>query len=114
MKLDPGSTPMQTPLNLNTELEKLHEYWKPQVFSQGDFGFRLVKFAGDFEWHRHAGSDKIILVVSGDMGVRFDDGRPEVRIRAGELFVLPKGVRHQPHAERECSIVLIERAGLGD
>lgn len=48
------------------------------------------------------------------MGVRFDDGRPEVRIRAGELFVLPKGVRHQPHAERECGIVLIERAGLGD
>lgn len=97
---------MKTPLNLNAELEKLHEHWKPRIFSQGDFGFRLVKFTGDFEWHRHADSDKIILVVNGEMGVRFDDGRDDVRIHAGELFVLPKGLRHQPYAKNECGIEL--------
>lgn len=105
---------MQTPLDLHAELAKLEKYWQPLILNQGDFAFRLVKFAGDFEWHSHEGSDKIILVINGDMGVRFDDDRPDVRIRAGELFVLPKGVRHQPYAVRECSIVLIERAGLGD
>lgn len=104
---------MHAPLSLYAELEKLRDYWQPALFKQGDFGFRLVKFAGDFEWHSHAGSDKVILVLSGEMGVRFADGRDDVRIRAGELFVLSKGVRHQPYAENECAIVLIEQAGKG-
>lgn len=104
---------MYLPISLQAELEKLQTYWQPALFEQGDFGFRLVKFAGDFEWHSHEGSDKVILVLSGEMGIRFADGRDDVRIRAGELCVLPKGVCHQPYAESECSIVLIEQAGKG-
>jgi mannose-6-phosphate isomerase-like protein (cupin superfamily) len=32
-----------------------------------------------------------------------------VELRQGETFVVPKGVRHNPVAERECHIMLIER-----
>jgi mannose-6-phosphate isomerase-like protein (cupin superfamily) len=32
-----------------------------------------------------------------------------VDLREGEMFVVPKGVRHNPVAERECHILLIER-----
>jgi mannose-6-phosphate isomerase-like protein (cupin superfamily) len=32
-----------------------------------------------------------------------------VELDEGEMFVVPKGVRHNPVAERECHLMLIER-----
>jgi mannose-6-phosphate isomerase-like protein (cupin superfamily) len=32
-----------------------------------------------------------------------------VVLREGEAFVVPKGVRHNPIAEQECHIMLIEK-----
>jgi mannose-6-phosphate isomerase-like protein (cupin superfamily) len=32
-----------------------------------------------------------------------------VELDGGEMFVVPKGVRHNPVAERECHLMLIER-----
>ena len=32
-----------------------------------------------------------------------------VELGAGEIFVVPKGVRHNPVAEEECHVMLIER-----
>jgi mannose-6-phosphate isomerase-like protein (cupin superfamily) len=34
-----------------------------------------------------------------------------VRLRAGELFVVPRGVEHQPCAAREAHLLLIEPTG---
>lgn len=104
---------MQQPFSLTEAFAGLREYWKPLALTHGDFGFRLVRFAGDFEWHRHPESDKAILVMEGEMGIRFDDGSAPVTIKAGELYVLPKGVRHQPYAAQECCVVLIEQAHMG-
>ncbi|PAT33718.1 cupin [Vandammella animalimorsus] len=109
----PIDAPFDAPISLQETLAQLREHWKPLILNRGDFGLRFVRFVGDFEWHSHAHSDKAVLVLSGEMGIRFKDAAP-VRIRAGELFVMPKGVEHQPHAEQECAIVLIERAGQGD
>ena len=36
------------------------------------------------------------------------EGR-SVQLGEGEMFVVPKGVRHNPVAERECHLLLIER-----
>ncbi|WP_238944684.1 cupin domain-containing protein [Allofranklinella schreckenbergeri] len=105
---------MHAPISLHGMLAQVAGHWQPHILHCGDFGLRFVRFAGDFEWHRHAHSDKAVLVLSGEMGIRFEGGAEPVRIRAGELFVLPKGVLHQPYAERECGIVLLELAGRGD
>jgi mannose-6-phosphate isomerase-like protein (cupin superfamily) len=32
-----------------------------------------------------------------------------VELREGEMFVVPKGVRHNPVAEQECQVLLFER-----
>ena len=32
-----------------------------------------------------------------------------VELNEGEMFVVPKGVRHNPVAEQECHLMLIER-----
>ena len=102
-----------TLLDLTTMFANIKEHWQPVIITQGDFGFRLVKFTGEFDWHSHQSSDKIILVVSGEMGICFDD-RDDVVLKAGQMYVLNKGIHHKPYANKECSIVLIEQAGLGD
>lgn len=35
-----------------------------------------------------------------------------VTLNQGELFVVPKGVEHCPHAHEECHVLLIEAAGV--
>ena len=39
------------------------------------------------------------LVIEGEMRIEFRDGA--VQMRAGDLFVVPKGIEHRPVAERE-------------
>ena len=50
------------------------------------------------------------MVLSGEMVIAFRDGR--VRLSAGEMFVVPKGIEHKPSAARECRILVIEPRGV--
>jgi mannose-6-phosphate isomerase-like protein (cupin superfamily) len=99
-----------SPINLAEKFEKFSEYFTPRVIAQlNDYQIKLGKFRGDFIWHRHPETDEVFLVVEGAMRIDFRDGR--VNLRAGELFVVPKGMEHKPFAEEECKIMLIEPAG---
>jgi len=35
-----------------------------------------------------------------------------VRISAGEMFVVPKGIEHKPYADKEVKLLLIEPRGV--
>ena len=41
--------------------------------------------------------------------LRIEMERDTVELNEGEMFVVPKGIRHNPVAEQECCILLIER-----
>ena len=98
------------PLNLNEKLDRFSEHWSPKVIAQmNDYHFKLVKFQGEFVWHSHAETDEVFIVLDGDMTIEFRDGR--VAIKAGEMFVVPKGVEHKPVAESECKVMLVEPSG---
>ncbi len=43
------------------------------------------------------------------MSINLRDGR--VELKAGEMFVVPKGMEHKPYAQEECKIMLVEPAG---
>lgn len=75
-----------------------------------DYQFKLVRLHGEFVWHQHADTDEAFIVLKGDMEIRFRDG--EVRLTAGEMYVVPKGVEHQPCAEAECCALLVEPKGV--
>ena len=75
-----------------------------------DYHFKLVKFKGDFVWHQHDDTDETFIVLEGKMRIDFRDG--SVELKAGEMFVVPKGVEHKPFAEDECQILLVEPAGV--
>lgn len=49
----------------------------------------------------------MFLVLRGHLKIEMEDGA--VELDEGEMFVVPKGVRHNPVAERECHVLLIER-----
>jgi mannose-6-phosphate isomerase-like protein (cupin superfamily) len=99
------------PINLRQKLGLFSDHWKPRVIAEmNDYQFKLVKFQGEFIWHDHHDTDETFIVVDGEMRIDFRDGA--VRLSAGEMFVVPKGVPHKPSAEREVRVLLIEPRGV--
>jgi len=75
----------------------------------GDQYVKVARVQGEFVWHRHEHTDELFFVHKGDHTIKYRDR--EVKLGAGELHVIPKGVEHKPVAEKECEILLIEPAG---
>ena len=101
---------MKSAVNIKSKFRKISDYWSPKIIAQmNDYHFKLAKFKGDFTWHHHADTDETFIVFKGDLTIEIGDRR--VRLKEGDLFVVPKGVEHRPVAEKECYIMLIEPAG---
>jgi mannose-6-phosphate isomerase-like protein (cupin superfamily) len=97
-------------INLQEKLAKFSDHWSPKIIAQmNDYHFKLVKFQGDFVWHNHADTDEVFITLDGEMTIEFRDGK--AHLKAGEMFVVSKGVEHKPFAEKECKIMLVEPAG---
>ena len=98
------------PINLHEKLGKFNDHWSPKIIAQiNDYHFKLVKFQGEFVWHSHADTDEVFITLDGEMSIEFRDGK--VELKAGEMYVVPKGVEHKPFAESQCKIMLVEPAG---
>ncbi len=97
-------------INLKEKLAKFSEHWSPKIIAQmNDYHFKLVKFQGDFVWHSHNDTDETFIVLDGEMNIDFRDGK--VDLKAGEMFVVPKGAEHKPFAKNEFKTMLVEPAG---
>lgn len=99
------------PINFSDKFDKFSEHWAPRVVAEmNDYQFKLVKFQGEFVWHEHTDTDEVFIVLEGEMAIEFRDGR--VNMKAGEMFVVPKSVKHKPVAPEECRIMIIEPRGV--
>ncbi|HET8648897.1 MAG TPA: cupin domain-containing protein [Gemmatimonadales bacterium] len=99
------------PINLAEKLALLTEQWQPRVVAElNDYQFKIARLEGDFIWHAHRDTDEAFLVLEGVLRIDFRDGF--VQLRAGELFVVPRGVEHKPFAESEVKLLLIEPRGV--
>ncbi len=75
---------------------------------------KLVKFQGEFVWHRHDAEDELFLVIRGSFRMDYVDSsgaQQKMRLSAGEFVVVPRGVEHRPFAEEEVEVMLFEPAG---
>jgi mannose-6-phosphate isomerase-like protein (cupin superfamily) len=98
------------PIKLNEKLAQFSDHWAPKIIARmNDYHFKLVKFQGEFVWHRHDDTDEVFIVLEGEMTIAFRDGA--VSLKAGEMFVVPKGVAHRPFALKECHAMLVEPIG---
>jgi len=97
-------------INFKNKFGRFDEQWSPKVIAEmNDYQFKLAKVQGEFIWHNHPDTDEVFIVIEGVLEIEFRDGR--LRLEAGEMFVVPKGVDHKPMAERECRIMLVEPRG---
>ena len=67
---------------------------------------KLAKLNGEFVWHSHEQEDELFLVVKGRLAIRFRDG--DVHLDEGQMVIVPRGVEHQPVAESEAHVLIVE------
>ena len=99
------------PIDFADKFARFSEQWSPRVVAEmNDYQFKLVRIQGEFVWHHHAETDEVFIVIDGEMSIELRDGR--VDLKAGEMFVVPKGVEHRPFARDECKLLLVEPRGV--
>jgi mannose-6-phosphate isomerase-like protein (cupin superfamily) len=97
-------------INLQQKLDAFDDYFSPRTVGQfNGHDLMVVKVKGPFVWHKHDETDDFFLVLKGSISIKMRDR--DVTLRAGELFVVPKGAEHCPVAEEEAHILLIEPTG---
>jgi mannose-6-phosphate isomerase-like protein (cupin superfamily) len=97
-------------VNLREKLASFDEAFRPRIVGYYNGNkLQLAKARGEFVWHAHPDTDDLFLVVEGRLVIDLPDR--SVELGPGELFVVPKGVRHRPRADGEAQILLIEPAG---
>jgi mannose-6-phosphate isomerase-like protein (cupin superfamily) len=98
-------------INFARKFALFGELWQPKVVAEmNDYQFKIVKLQGDFIWHDHKDTDETFIVIDGELRIDFRDGA--VRVSAGEMFVVPRGVEHKPYAAKEVRLLLIEPRGV--
>ena len=101
------------PINFQQKFGLFDEQWLPKVIAEmNDYQFKIARLQGDFIWHDHPDTDETFIVIEGELRIDFRDGA--VRIEAGEMFVVPRGVEHKPYAETEVKLMLIEPRGVAN
>jgi len=95
--------------NLLAAFERVTDYWSPKVIGKvNDQLLKAAKIKGELVWHAHDDEDELFHIVKGRMRIELEDG--VVELREGDVLTIPKGVRHNPVADDECWILLIEPA----
>lgn len=98
-------------VNLAEKLAQFTSHWDPHVVADyNDNEVMVVRFQGEFPFHLHEDTDDFFLVLEGEMVMDLEDAAHPVK--AGELFIVPKGVTHRPRAAKECKVLLIEPKGV--
>jgi mannose-6-phosphate isomerase-like protein (cupin superfamily) len=98
-------------VDLTERLSLFSEHWSPKVVARlNDYEIKVVKIKGEFLWHTHQDTDELFIVVAGELTIQLRDG--DVRLRPGQLFVVPQGVEHCPIADGEAHALLIEPSGV--
>ena len=98
---------MDAAVDLAGVLSTFEEPWSPRTVALlNDYDVRVVHTRGEFTWHSHPDTDEFFLVLSGSLTIRMDAGN--VELGPGQMYVVPRGVQHQPVSVAGAEVVLIE------
>jgi mannose-6-phosphate isomerase-like protein (cupin superfamily) len=94
-------------VNIAEKLSKFDDYWNPRIIGElNGQQVKLVKFQGEFIWHKHDVEDEMFYVLYGKLKMHFRD--KTIEVNENEFLIVPKGVEHKPASEHEVSIMLFE------
>lgn len=98
-------------IDLREKFSMFSETWTPKIVGAvDDYHVKIARLEGEFVWHAHDDADELFLVVDGQLRLKLK-GRDDVVLGPGELFVVPRGLEHQPVAEPTAQVLMIERQG---
>jgi mannose-6-phosphate isomerase-like protein (cupin superfamily) len=103
---------MDKPVNLTAALATFDEVYSPRIVTRmNDYDVRIAHTLGEHVWHVHSDTDEFFLVLDGqfDIALRDPDERTVI-LRAGDVFVVPKGIEHKPSSPGG-SILMFEPSG---
>jgi mannose-6-phosphate isomerase-like protein (cupin superfamily) len=96
-------------VNVDQKLALISGYWDPKIVGELNEQYvKLVKFKGEFVWHKHDNEDEMFFVLKGSFKMEFRD--KTLYINENEFIIIPKGVEHKPVADEEVSVMLFEPA----
>lgn len=96
-------------VNLEQKFNLFSEHWSPKIVGElNGQHVKLVKFKGEFVWHKHDNEDELFFVVKGNFNMEFRDRT--VLVKENEFLIVPKGIEHRPVADEEVSVMLFEPA----
>lgn len=97
------------PISITDALGKLSGPWQPaDVATVNESVVRIARLLGEFPWHHHD-EDELFLCWDGAFRIELDSG-DRIELKAGDVFVVPRGIEHRPVAEQEAHAVLLERS----
>jgi len=101
------------PVNLNAALASFSDIYSPRIVGRvNDYDVRIAHARGEHVWHVHEDTDEFFLVLDGtfDVSLREDGQERTVRLRAGDIFVVPRGTEHKPSSAGG-AILMFEPSG---
>jgi len=105
---------MTAKINLSQALAAFDEVYSPRIVGRvNDYDLKIAHAKGEHVWHVHEHTDEFFLVIEGrfDIALREADGRERtVELRAGDIFVVPRGTEHKPSSPGG-AILMFEPSG---
>ena len=88
-------------INLLNKFSLFSEEWTPKIIGElNGQHVKLCKLKGNFVWHSHENEDELFMVFKGTLLIDFRDGKT-VKVKEGEILIVPKGVEHRPRTNGE-------------
>ena len=94
-------------VNIPQKLSVFDDYWNPRIVGELNGQYvKLVKFQGEFVWHRHEHEDEFFYVLNGKFTMEYRNKTME--INENEFIIVPKGIEHRPVAKNEVAVMIFE------
>ncbi|KAI1147403.1 RmlC-like cupin domain-containing protein [Nemania diffusa] len=109
-------------VSVPSTLASFTETWSPRLIAAvNDQHVKIAKLDGEFIFHAHPDSDELFYLLSGELTMEIETEAQEdggatskvvkpVVMKVGDVYVVPKGVKHRPVA-KNAQILVVERNG---
>ena len=88
-------------VNIMEKFSLFTKEWTPKIIGELNGQYvKICKLKDDFVWHSHENEDELFMVFKGTLLIDFRD-KKTVKVKEGEILIIPKGVEHRPRTNGE-------------